>query len=298
MFFDRGTKTVFDGTGFSEAGGIWLWDTQTRRERWISVPGGSRATVWKHQTGLMRVRYGDVISIRACAEPEVELSRFWAVGDTWRFEGDSDLWSEPLPFLVKGNQHHTDLVVVDGKAEIFSRHKLSWFFDGDYDFGYQGPTECLAMPAIGVVFIAIARSHVLVSVDIRTGLKVGELHLAGHGGAGHLQRVSDTTFLATDYDVMCLIDATSGLIKTSQVLQRPKRPNTAQFIGGYDSESVLAVARPFNRDVLKLDKETFEVVGRSRVLRRPIDVCMISEDRFVTRAWKTGKVSVGVFRHS
>lgn len=296
MFLDPATATVFDSTGFGKGSGIWSWDTKARRQRWISLQGGGPVQVWKHGDGLMRVRDAGSTSIRACAEPDVELSRLWTADGDWRFDGDSALWIEPLPLLVRGRRNHTDLIIVDGPAQTVTRHELNWFFEGDYDFGYQGPTECLAMPAVGVILVAVARSSTLVALDIHTGRKLDEIQLAGRGGAGNLRRLSDTTFAATNYDVLCLVDATRGLIQASAVLQPPEPPNTAQFIGNYDWGSVLVVARPFSRDVLKLDPETFEVTGRGRVLRQPFDVCMISENRFLTRAWKTGAVSLGAFR--
>jgi len=296
MFLDPATATVFDSTGIGKGSGIWSWDTKARRQRWISLPGGGPARVWQHGDGLMRVRDADGISIRACAEPDVELSRLWTVDGDWRYSGDSALWIEPLPLLVKGKRNHTDLIIVDGPAQTVTRHELNWFFEGDYDFGYQGPTECLAMPAVGVILVAVARSSTLVALDIHTGQKLDEIQLSGRGGAGNLKRLSDTTFAATNYDVLCLVDATRGLIQTSDVLQPPKPPNTAQFIGSYDWGRVLAVARPFSRDVLKLDPKTFEVLGRGRVLRQPFDVCMTSESQFLTRSWKTGAVSLGAFK--
>jgi hypothetical protein len=296
MFLDRATATVFDSTGFGKGSGIWSWDTKARRQRWTSFPGGGPARVWQHGDGLMRVRDTGGISIRACAEPDVELSRLWTDDGDWRFDGDSALWTEPLPLLVKGKRNHTDLIIVDGPAQTVTRHELNWFFEGDYDFGYQGPTECLAMPAVGVILVAVARSSTLVALDIHTGQKLDEIRLSGGGGAGNLKRLSDTTFAATNYDVLCLVDATRGRIQTSDVLQPPKPPNTAQFIGSYDWGSVLAVARPFSRDVLKLDPKTFEVLGRGRVLRQPFDVCMTSENQFLTRSRKTGKVSLGAFK--
>jgi hypothetical protein len=296
MFLDLATATVFDSTGFGRGSGIWSCDTKVRRQRWVSLPGGGPARVWKHGDGLMRVRDAGGISIRACAEPDVELSRLWTADGAWRFDGDGALWIEPLPLLVKGKRNHTDLIIVDGPAQRVTRHELNWFFEGDYDFGYQGPTECLAMPAVGAILVAVARSSTLVALDIHTGHKLDEIQLSGRGGAGNLKRLSDTTFAATNYDALCLVDATQGLIQTSDVLQLPKPPNTAQFIGNYDWGSVLAVARPFSRDVLKLDPKTFEVIGRGRVLHQPFDICMTSEKRFVTRSWKTGKVSFGAFR--
>lgn len=249
---------------------------------------------------LLLIQHGSqaVATIRSCSAPEIVLASLREVAGNWCFEGDSSLWGDPLPLLVKGRRHHTDLVVVAGQAETVTRHELHWFFEGDYDFGYQGPVECLAMPEAGVVLVAVARSSVLTTIDIGTGQKVGEIALAGRGGAQRLTRMSESTFIATDYDVVCLADLTKGLVRASEVLQPPKPPNTRQFIGGYgyDLGGVLAVARTFSRDVVKLDPETFEVLDRSWILRRPLDVCMISERKFVTRAWRNGRVSTGVFR--
>lgn len=235
-------------------------------------------------------------SIRACANPEVELASLRPGRDGWSFHGDSALWGEHLALLMMPSSGRPDLLLVDGPTETVRRLDLSWFNDENYDRGYQGLVDCLALPSAGVVIVSVQRSSDLVLIDPDRNARVGSIPLADSGGNPKLRLCSETGFFASDYDSLCLVDARTRLAKCSGVLQPATPPGTGQFIGDYDfAGTTCVVARPFSGDVLQLEISSFVELGRAPVPGRPLSVCMTSSRSFVTRDWKTGKLEAGEF---
>jgi hypothetical protein len=49
-----------------------------------------------------------------------------------------------------------------------------------------------------------------------------------------------------------------------------------------------AVGRPFSRDVLGIDSESFAVTSRADLGEQPLDVALLSDGRVFARDWKSG----------
>ena len=299
MFFDPATNTAFGNLGWVDHGSVWSWDAAAARERRITIPGAAFVSVRPHAESLLRlIHHGEeaVASIRACADPEAELTRVRSGPGGWRFEGDSALWGDPLALLMRSASGRTELLLVDGPAGTIRSLDLSWYNDENYDRGYQGLVDCLALPGHGLVVVSIQRSSELIVIDPDRSAAVASISLAGSGGNPVLRLWSDTEFLANDYDSLCLVDRVSLTARCSGVLQPAAPPNTNQFTGDYDFRgSTCVVARPFSGDVLRLRIEDFAVIGRAPVAGQPLSVCMISDQSFLTRDWQTGRLETGEF---
>ena len=226
----------------------------------------------------------------------MELASLRPDRDGWSFHGDSALWGEHLALLMVSASGRPDLLLVDGPAETVQRLDLSWFDDENYDRGYQGLVDCLALPAAGVVVVSVQRSSDLVLIDLEQNARVGSIRLAGRGGNPELRGWSGTEFFASDYDSLCLVDGQARRAKCSSVLQPAAPLNSNQFTGDYDlAETTCVVARPFSGDVLHLEIGSFVELGRAPVPGQPFSVCMTSNRSFLTRDWKTGKLEAGEF---
>lgn len=299
MIFDPDTNTAFGSLGWVDHDSLWCCEVGTRAERRIAVPGARHVSVHRHGNGLLRlVHHGEeaVASIRSCDCPEVELASLRPDAEGWRFHGDSTLWGDHLALLLIAASGAPELLLVDGPAETVRRLDLDWFNDENYDRGYQGLVDCLALPAAGLVVVSVQRSSELVLIDPERNVQVGSIRLTGAGGNPQLRRWSPTTFFANDYNSLCLVDAESRLAKCSGVLQPAAPPNTGQFTGDYDlGEATCVVARPFSGDVLQLEIDSFAVLGRVSVPGQPLSVCKTSDRSFLTRDWRTGKLESGAF---
>lgn len=299
MLFDPATNTAFGNLGWVDHGALWCWDVATARERRIAIPDARYVSVRHHAEGLLRLIHhgeGAVASVRACAAPEVELAGLFRDHGGWRFRGDSSLWGDPLALLMMSDSGLTELLLVDGHAGTTRMLDLSWYNDESYDRGYQGLVDCLALPGDGLVAVSVQRSSELIIIDPDRNAAVASIPLAGSAGNPALRLWSDTEFLASDYDSLCLVDRVTLTARCSEVLQPAAPPNTRQFTGDYDVRgSTCVIARPFSGDVLRLRVEDFSVTGRAAVPGQPLSVCMTSDRSFLTRDWQTGKVEVGEF---
>lgn len=299
MFFDPATNTAFGCLGWVDKGALWCWDAGTGQERRIAVPDARYVSVENHGPGLIRLLHhgqNPAASIRACANPAIELASLRASSSGWRFEGDSGLWGESLALLMASASGRPDLLLIDGPLESARSLDLSWFNDVDYDRGYQGLVDCLSMPGTDLVVVSVQRSSELVLIDLIRNTKAGSIALAGRGGNPELQRLSHSTFAASDYDVLCRVDVREGLLAVSEVLQLPEAPNTAQFLGEYEFGPAFGiVARPFSGDVVRFDPTSLQVLEQASIAGQPLQACMKSDRTFVTREWKTGQVRTGAF---
>lgn len=299
MIFDPITNTAFGSLGWVDHASLWCWDAEAAVERRVPVPDAQYVSVHRHADGLLRImHHGEVAvaSIRACANPHVELASLRPGPEGWRFQGDGTLWGEHLALLMMSASGRPELLLVDGPIARVRCLDLSWFNDENYDRGYQGLVDCLALPEAGMVVVSVQRSSELVLIDPDRNARVGSIRLAGSGGNPKLRRWSNTEFFASDYDSLCLVDAASRSARCSGVLQPAAPPNTNQFTGDYDLDgTTCVVARPFSGDVLRLAIDSFAVLGRAPVPGQPLSVCMTSSQSFLTRDWKTGKLEVGEF---
>src|SRR5579875_2110192 len=101
---------------------------------------------------------------------------------------------------------------------------LSWFSAENYDLGYQGLMDSLAIPNCGLVAVSVQRSSKLVLLDIETNTRVGTITLAGRNGNPTLVPLSQTEIVASDYDSLCIVDAHTGEVRHSQPLQVASGP--------------------------------------------------------------------------
>lgn len=299
MFYDPATNSAFGSLGWVDHGTVWCCDLGSNIERRIVLPDVRYVSVHQHAGGLLRViHHGEqsTASVRACAAPELELASLRSDASGWRFHGDSTLWGETLAFLMKASSGQTELLLVDGSTETVRRLDLSWFNSENYDLDYQGLVDCLALPDLGVVVVAVQRSSELVLIDPDRNERIGTIQLADRWGNPELRFLSRGMFLASDYDTLCLVDGASRSAECSPTLQPPSPSNTHQFIGGYDlDETVCVVARPYSGDVVRLEIGTFVELGRVSVPGQPFSICLTSDRSFLTRDWQTGKLESGQF---
>ena len=160
MFFDPATNTAFCSLGWVDGSALWSLDAGSRVERRFAVEGAQYVSVHEHAPGLFRLSHHGlgVISIRACSSPDLELASLHAGPSGYRFVGDSALWGDNLALLLEDGSSRSDLVLIDGSTESVRSLDLGWFNADNYDLGYQGLVDCLAMPEAGVVVVSVQRS--------------------------------------------------------------------------------------------------------------------------------------------
>jgi hypothetical protein len=235
-----------------------------------------------------------VVSIRHCADPEVELAGVRENAGQLHFTGNGDLWGSVDPSLITQTGTHQGVTFIDAKRRELRPLDVSWFNASAYDLGYQGLVGCLWLPDLRWVLVSVQRSSELIKIDIDRNEKVGSIDLAGRFGNPKLRRVTDSELIASDYDTLCRVELPSGRLLKSARLQPTDAPNTAEFIGDYwPAGEMYGVARPFSRDVVLVDQKSLEIRASTAVEGQPLSGCMTSPTTFLVRDWKTGRLETG-----
>jgi hypothetical protein len=299
MFFDATANLVVGNAGWVDLDSLWTFDPTSHAEKTIAVEGAKYLTLRAGEGGLFRVvHHGSprqIISIRAFAEPGMMLAAVEMADGKVNFTGDLTLWQHFDPSAIFNAERGQRLIFLHALEQRIIDLDLSWFFNENYDLGYQSLIDCMTIDAKRVI-VSIQRSSDLVIMDLDSNVRVGTAPLAGRRGNPLLTKRTSEDFLSSDYDTLCRVDSRSLSVLASQRLQDAGGSNTQQFIGDYDCGwGACVVARPFSSDVVRLDPENLEIEAHTKVDGQPLSVCLISKDQVVTRDWKTGRVAVSEF---
>ena len=299
MIFDASANLVVGNAGWVDKGALWTFDPARRVEKTITVEGARYLTLRAGANGLFRLFHhggsDHAVSIRRVAESDLELSSVRISNAIAIFAGDMALWEHVDPVTIVATGSGQRLIKIDALRREGTDLNLAWYTNDTYDLGYQGLTDCMCVDSARVI-VSVQRSSELVILDSNRNQRVGAISLANRGGNPILRMRTPNEFFASDYDTLCRVDVHSLAVLNCARLQDGGGNNMRQFIGDYDlGWGVCVVARPFSGDVLRLNPDSFEVLGRAQIGDQPLAVCLVAEDRFVTRDWKTGRASVGQF---
>jgi hypothetical protein len=300
MILDETRKRVLGSMGWIDHGAIWCCDLESRAETLIPVPGAQFVGVRGGRDGFFRVTHGEsagvVASVRHVSRPEEILSSVLLDATGPVLDGDMDVWRMvDRACVVKGLTGQKVLLVEYLLGEV-KDIDLGWYNAETYDLGYQGLVDCLAVSGGKEVVVSVQRSSKLVIVDVATNLPVGSIVLAGSGGNPGMSMISGSTFLASDYDTLCLVDASARRTTQKVRLQDGGDGFQRRFVGEYQAQidGLCIVARPYSNDVALLDSE-LNVIGQAPVKCQPMQVCMTSSREFLVRDWQSGIPEFGEF---
>lgn len=297
MIYDPASEMIVGNIGWVDHGSLWTYSVSTQTETRLPIKGTRFLGLRQGNGGLFRLTHhcspDRAISIRHCATPDRELASIRFNGAHYRFSGDTTLWAQVDASVLIHDGEHRWLYLIDAFREKVTPLDLSWFNAVNYDLGYQDLVDCLTVHDLGRVLVAVQRSSQLVSISLETNKRIGNIMLASRGGNPKLAPLPGTEILASDYDSLCVVDLRTAAVRHSPPLQGPRLPNTQQFIGDYHiSSGQCVVARPYSGDVVQVDLRDFSILRHAPVSGQPLDVCTVSEERVVTRDWKTGKVGI------
>ncbi|MFN4296838.1 MAG: hypothetical protein ACK4FB_08340 [Brevundimonas sp.] len=298
MFFDDASGRVISNLGWVDGGRLWAFDVATDRESYLSVADADGLSLERGRHGRFRMTEIEGqdrrISVRTFSEPLIELAACQSSDANWILSGDMDAWAD-VPRTFFTNRGPPALTVIKPEEGGVHVAPLGWFNESSYDLLYQGLVDSLVL-ASGQVLISVQRSSELLIVNELQGHIVQRVSLGDRGGNPKLRRLSDGAIAASDYDTLCIIEPRRWQVRKSDILQAPRPPMGAEFIGDYDIRGTdCIVARPFSGDVLRLDTSTLAVVDQAPIGGQPLSVCWLEGDEFLTRDWKTGKVRRGQF---
>ena len=211
--------------------------------------------------------------------------------------GRTSVWSSlPKTYIIR-SLTEPYLVLVNWNQQVGQIQPLPWYKES-YDTMYQGLLEATDIPGSPLVTISVQRDSQPVLYDPVKNQIVRKLKLGDRRGNPQLFfRKTKSELWATDYDTLVRLNARDWSVLNILRLQEPKVGMERLFIGKYSfdfQESICAVARPFEGDVVGINPDTFAVTHRAVTGGQPQDVGLLSERHVVSRDWKTGQLMQGI----
>lgn len=229
------------------------------------------------------------LNIRPFSSPESVLTGVSVTADSLVFSGDDSIWKNAPRYYVRYLSHpvHGDdyrLIDLQRKTEGEVFPSLEWF-DDSYDKCWQGPTDVVEVPGSGYILFSIGRSSSLVLYDPEKKAVVRKIGLAGRAGDGCCSfNKSKSHLWCVDYDTLLKFRTSDFKKLKSRKLQDSTFGLEMKFIGEFSlssDEKYCAVARPYNRDVILIDSETFKTISKARTGSQPYYLGLLPNYEFV-----------------
>jgi len=303
-------RVVISSMGWVEGDALWRFDVAEGVVSTIPLEsgaqyatlhgggggGGERFAVSHHFDGR---RFE--VSVRALARPDVVLARASAGAGGTRLEGNPEAWTGVprlyVPYLAAPPWSDFVLLKIDAARGRVDIQELSWY-DDSYDKGYQGVIDVLELPDGRHALISVQRSSRLVLHDLETGARRRAIDLGGRSGNPTLQHLRGGEVWTTDYDTLVILRIADWSVRAHARLQAAAA-GTQQFIGDIaivPDEDTCIVARPFNGDVVAVDRETLRIRSSASLGAQPLKVAALGGGEVVARDWKTGSLLRGSLR--
>lgn len=308
MFADTSESHLVSYMGWVDHGTVWWCETSTARPTPVRLSGAALLTLYPGSSDLFAVvhHFDDrrlEISAHRILSPAAALSGISIGGPRASFDGDLAVWADLPHAYLDSDASEPLLLLIDPARQAVESQRLDWF-DDSYDRMYQAVTGVTEVPGTPLLLFTVQRSSSLILYDWKVRTCVKQVALAGRAGnpAVRFRRTAAEVW-ATDYDTLLRLDATNWSIRDSAQMQGltlgGRGPVSRAFIGDFSfnrDESLCAVARPFNGDVVGLDTQGFEVTHRAALGRQPLDVALLSDRRIFARDWKTGDLLRGTLK--
>ncbi|MGB2938964.1 MAG: hypothetical protein WBD38_01525 [Candidatus Dormiibacterota bacterium] len=264
MITDPQRHHVYSNLGWVDHGGLWILDVRTGSERLERVSDARYLTILSGAEGHFAiVHHFDgsrlLVTVQTYEQPTAPLASIEIRGWAPKATGDAAAWAHaPSAFVgylngdATGASGYYVLRVEDLRPKIA---RLDWFNSADYDLGYQAIVGVTLTPRSDELVFGVQRSSQLVRCTTDGARVLGKVQLSGHvGNPDPRFRSSAPELLATDYDVLACVDATTWQVSRSY--DGGAGDGLRHFIGSPwwpDDEQVVVVSRPAAGDVMVLD---------------------------------------------
>ncbi len=204
--------------------------------------------------------------------------------------------------FTDGRCWRTLLILVAGDHRPATMGDFAWHENDNYDMGYQGLVEVLALPGEPSVLVSFQRSSTIMIHDPRTSHAVDRIDLADRGGNPGLAIVGSELW-TTDYDTFVRVHLpTRGILASTRI--QPcgsveaggKRFECQQYAGDllvWTDGNAAVIPRPYSGDVVVLDPINGRVPSAVPTGRQTIECVVTSSGRLLARDWHLGDWMLG-----
>ncbi|HEY4194871.1 MAG TPA: hypothetical protein VGM63_05010, partial [Mucilaginibacter sp.] len=207
--------------------------------------------------------------------------------------GDVSFWKFVPRYYIGGlilnEKFDFHLLKVEIGIISLEDNKISWYIDGDFDFGYQGLTSVTEIN--NELIFTVQRDGSLYRYNLDHDKIIDKIKLAGnHGNPQPI--IKNGEVWVSDYDT--LIRLNNWQVIKSKKLQEAAG-GLSQFIGSFSFNSqngLCIIARPFSGDVICVNKD-FKIKYICNTGKQPLEAVLMQDNTVIARDWKTGDLLRG-----
>ncbi|MCC6678821.1 MAG: hypothetical protein IT436_16955 [Phycisphaerales bacterium] len=299
MILDRTEQLVASSIGWVEGGALSVRNLATNRVTHHPVCDGGYLRLFpidgdRFLAAAHRVEHDEIVlSVRRFAAPNIVEWSLRCTPHDHEFAGTSSATNGmPRHHLVtfKNEGRWTSfLLEVSEDAKRMILGNLPWYNGDEYDLGYQGLTDVIAMPSSGQVLVSVQRSSTLIVHDVQSETAIGRINLADRGGNPMLRIVGNELW-TVDYDTFVRVPLDSRQ-PACAILVQPGTGPMRQFAGDvsvWKHGRRAIVPRPFSGDVAMIDPVSGTIERNVALGQQPLTCVATSNGRVIARDWKSG----------
>ena len=299
MINDSNNKYVISNLGWVDKGSLWIYSSVKNNIECFELSNSQYLSIHKGENEYFSIghNFNDTrfeITVHHFSEPTKVLCKLSFDNFTNTVDGNINLLGYVPKYYIANlnlnNEFRFHLFSIENNLLSLTDEKINWYYDGDFDFGYQG--------LIGVteykdeLIFCIQRDGSLYRYSLIYNKIIEKIPLANKFGNPRITFCENYTELwVDDYDTLLKINPQKWEIENGKLLQ-PADKGCGQFIGSYSiNKGLIVIPRPFSSDILIFDKN-LNMKASIKIGNQPLEAVLL-DNLIVAREWQTGKLITG-----
>jgi hypothetical protein len=298
MINDSNFKYAISNLGWVDKGNLWIYSSDKNDVESIKFSDAQYLSIHKGDNDYFSVghNFNDSkfeITVHHFSNPTKIVCRLSFNNFKNTVIGETNILSHVPKYYIANlkinNEFRFHLFRIDNGQLSTIDDKINWYYQGNFDFGYQG--------LIGVteykdeLIFCVQRDGSLYRYSLISDEIIEKITLANKYGNPRVTFCEDFSELwVDDYDTLLKINPKNWKVENNKLLQDADK-GTGQFIGSYsiNNDSVV-IPRPYSSDILILDKN-LNIKISIKVESQPLEAILLKKV-IVGRDWQTGKLII------
>ncbi len=301
MINDSNFKYAISNLGWVDKGNLWIYNSEKNDVESFRLSDSQYLSIHKGENDYFSVvhNFNDTrfeITVHHFSDPTKIVCKLSFDNFKNTVVGDINLLCHIPKYYIANlninNEFKFHLFRIDNGQLSVIDDKINWYYDGNFDFGYQG--------LIGVteykdeLIFCVQRDGSLYRYSLISDKIIEKIPLANKYGNPRVTFCENFSELwVDDYDTLLKVNPKNWKVENNKLLQ-PADKGTGQFIGSYSiNKDLIVIPRPYSSDILILDKD-LNIKTSIKVESQPL-VAVLLDKVIVGRDWQTGKLIIKTY---
>lgn len=301
MINDSNFKYAISNLGWVDKGNLWIYSSEKNDVESFRLSDSQYLSIHKGENDYFSVAhnfndYRFEITVHHFSDPTKIVCRLSFDNFKNTVDGDINLLCHIPKYYIANlninNEFKFHLFRIDNGQLSVNDDKINWYYDGNFDFGYQG--------LIGVteykdeLIFCVQRDGSLYRYSLISDKIIEKIPLANKYGNPRVTFCENFSELwVDDYDTLLKVNPKKWKVENNKLLQ-PADKGTGQFIGSYSiNKDLIVIPRPYSSDILILDKD-LNIKTSIKVESQPLEAVLLDKV-IVGRDWETGKLIIKTY---